>query len=32
MEGCVVVKYKSKLYNADKINNFRELVDRYVAL
>ena len=26
------MKYKSKLYNADKINNFRELVNRYSNL
>ncbi len=26
------MKYKSKLYNAEKINNFRELVNRYSTL
>ena len=26
------MKYKNKLYNADKINNFRELVERYSTL
>ena len=32
IKECYMSKSKRKLYDSDKINNFRELVDRYETL